>query len=102
MVNLDFDDLITMAQASRLLPTQPSPCTLWRWRTKGINGVKLRCIKSGAHWLTSRRALCEFLVAQSSDKNQPGLSSDQPADINEQLRSAGLLPGPPQPYPLRT
>src|SRR4051812_2842784 len=65
----DLIKLLTMAQACRLLPKQPSPSTLWRWRTRGvtINGqrIRLACIRSGGQWLTSAAAVAEFLRQQT-------------------------------------
>ncbi len=84
------EDLITLAEAARLLPTRPAPCTLWRWRTKGVNGARLECIRSGGRWLTTRQALARFLLAQSESASS-GLPPPQP-DMTSRLRAAGLLP----------
>lgn len=44
-----------------------SPATLWRWRLKGVNGVRLQCLRLGGCWLTSNAAFGEFLRAQTEN-----------------------------------
>jgi hypothetical protein len=55
-----------------------SPTTLWRWRLKGVNGVRLQCLRLGGSWLTSEAAFGEFLRAQT--QNVLASCAGRPAD----------------------
>lgn len=79
-IDLERDELLTLSEACRLLPRQPSPATLWRWRTRGlkVNGkcVKLECIRVGARWCTTREALADFL-RRSTEAASPTESAEE-------------------------
>lgn len=64
-IDLQKDELLTFGQARKLLPRPVSPTTWWRWRTKGVNGVKLPALRCGNVWMTSREAVYEFIRMQS-------------------------------------
>lgn len=98
-IDLESDEqLLTLAEACRLLPRQPSPATLWRWRTKGIltNGqrIKLDCVRVGGTWCTTRKAMAEFLRRQTeaalSVGNDESTPERSPA-TERKLKAAGLL-----------
>ena len=59
------EELITMAEAAKLLPGRPSVVSLWRWRLRGIAGVKLRFVTVGRKPLTTREWLREFIIKSS-------------------------------------
>lgn len=66
MVHLSSEKLISLAKASRLLPRfdgkkHPHPSTLWRWCTRGLDGVKLDHVHVGRRICTSAEALDRFL-----------------------------------------
>lgn len=90
-IDLDTEELLTFAEASRILPKRPAPCTFWRWRTIGVNGAKLECIRSGNRWLTSRRALQRFLSAQTASSTPTSPDPTTKADIESKLRAARLM-----------
>lgn len=54
---------ITLAQAARLCPGRPHPSTVWRWSSRGVNGVKLRTGRQGRRVVTTRAWLREFTEA---------------------------------------
>ena len=91
-IDLTAENLITLSEAARLLPTKPAPCTLWRWRSKGVNGARLECVRSGGRWLTTRHALVRFLIAQTQATSSNVQPAIQHPDMRSQLREAGLLP----------
>ncbi len=70
-INVDADKLLPVKLALSRLPRRPSPATLWRWRVKGVNGVKLECVRSGGQWLTSAGAVSAFLKAQTAACSAP-------------------------------
>lgn len=63
-VDFKTEQVISMAQASAMLPGHPSLCTLWRWRLKGIRGRKLECVVIGGTPYTSIEALERFAQQQ--------------------------------------
>ena len=60
MIDINSENLLTMAEAAALLPGRPSLCCLWRWRVRGIRGRKLECVVLGGKPYTSREALARF------------------------------------------
>jgi hypothetical protein len=99
IIDLENDELVSLAKACRFLDRVPSPATLWRWRTKGIkniNGerVRLECVRVGRMWCTTRKAVADF-IRRSTDAASPNASdNDSQAKrsncIESKLRSAGL------------
>jgi len=70
MIDLNQEDLIPINQVPRLLPRQPNNkrlhiSTVYRWMTRGIDGVKLEFIKIGGRMMTSRQALQRFAEKQT-------------------------------------
>lgn len=97
LMNLD-EKLLTLSEACRCLPSKPSPATLWRWRTKGVNGVRLECVRVGRTWYVTRASLLAFVKNQSnsnSTTSSPASSPVCPAGRSEaltrRLREAGCL-----------
>lgn len=95
--NLD-EKLLTLSEACRMFPNKPSPATLWRWRVKGVNGVRLSCIRVGRSWLTTKAALLDFLEKQTqahTTETPPKSSTTGGAERSEaltrRLREAGCL-----------
>ena len=75
-----------------------SPATLWRWRLKGVNGVRLECLRVGGYWVTSNAAFTEFLRAQTENALAActgGGADDAPSERSPEkvrrLKVAGLL-----------
>jgi len=98
-IDLERDELLTLAQACRLLPRKPSPATLWRWRKTGIlfNGqrIQLECVRVGGVWYTTAKAFADFLRRQTEAASSQ--NSDEPHERSEQtqrkLTEVGLLRG---------
>jgi hypothetical protein len=89
----DADRLLSLAEACRLLPSQPSPATLWRWRVRGVRGIRLCCTRIGGRWAVTRRSLQEFLTAvtaacsPSDDRDSGG---DRSPEMLQRLREQGI------------
>jgi Protein of unknown function (DUF1580) len=64
MIDLEHESLLTLAEASALLPGRPSLCAIWRWRTKGVRGRRLETVIIGGKPYTSREALARFAEQQ--------------------------------------
>lgn len=89
-IDLEHDELITLSEGLRRLPTRPSPPTAWRWRTKGINGVRLPVARCGSKWITSTQAMAEFVRRQTPVQPVAVATGRTPEQIR-QLKAAGLL-----------
>lgn len=62
-LHLMTEDIVSLSQASRDIPTKPAPSTCWRWAKRGLGGVHLETIKVGSRIFTSRQAVTRFLEA---------------------------------------
>ncbi len=66
---MENSDYITCAQAAKLCIRQPSPATVWRWITKGVESPKgriyLRSIREGGKVFTTREWLDEYREASA-------------------------------------
>ena len=93
IIDLIQDELKPVGQLTKdRLGRRVSPATGWRWRTKGVRGVKLPMVLDFGQWCSTEAALTEFLRA-SSEAGMP--AADPPAERDEattqRLRKAGLL-----------
>jgi hypothetical protein len=99
MINFENEQLLSLADAAKELPNRPNVATLWRWRTKGIRGVRLETLLCGGRRMTSREALARFLegVTAAADGPQNGSQSSLERDADqrrgrEELIEAGIIP----------
>ena len=60
MIDVENEKLVTFAQATKVLPGRPNITTVWRWRNRGVRGVKLETILSGGRRFTSLEAIRRF------------------------------------------
>ena len=68
---------VLLSKAGRLLSTNPSPATLWRWAARGVDGVKLETYKIGGRRYTTAEALDRFVARLNGPRsaNEPQVSS---------------------------
>jgi hypothetical protein len=65
-IDLENDELRPVnSLVERRLGRRLSPATIWRWRTKGVRGVRLECYLIAGHWCSTPAALAEFFRASS-------------------------------------
>jgi hypothetical protein len=57
------EDIISLSDAAKSLPTRPHFATVWRWAERGLRGRRLETYKIGARHVTSTQALHRFLEA---------------------------------------
>jgi hypothetical protein len=97
--NLASDELRPVNEIIKArLGKRISPATLWRWRLKGVNGVRLECLRLGGCWVTSDAAFSEFLRTQTANALAActgGAVDDappeRPPEKVRRLKAAGLL-----------
>ncbi len=66
----EFDDLLTLSQAAKVVPGRPSPNCLWRWCRRGVlsrsgERVYLRHVRVGGKVYTGKQWLDDFGQALS-------------------------------------
>ena len=58
---------LTLAQAAKLIPTSggkpPSTMTIYRWATRGVNGIRLKHMRFGRRICVTNEDLAEFARA---------------------------------------
>jgi hypothetical protein len=93
MIDVERDQLITMAEVSAMLPNRPSLCAIWRWRTKGVRGKKLETVVIGGKPFTTRAAVARFAEYQGgSDAPQsrtPAQRQRAAEKASRELEAAG-------------
>jgi len=92
-INIYEDDLISISQAARKLPTKPAPATIWRWHAKGVNRIKLETVVVGGKRYTTEKAFVEFVraVTKAADESQDERRRKNDDSVHEELETRGLL-----------
>lgn len=78
MIDISTEQLLTLADAAKLLPGRPSSCAIWRWRTKGVRGRKLESLSLGGRVYTSREALQRFARQEGGEGSAAGQGGGNP------------------------
>jgi hypothetical protein len=104
VINVGTEQLLTLSQLAKRLPRHRNdrpvhPSTCHRWRSPGVRGVRLECVRIGGIWHTSWQAFqrwCEQLTALENGSAAPQVSSDRPAGdevhqdrVERELRERG-------------
>lgn len=66
MINPQTESLVSLTDAAKSLPGRPNITTMWRWRNRGIRGVKLETILIGGRRMTSLEAMARFFAATTA------------------------------------
>lgn len=82
------ENLITLTEATKLIPSRPHLSTLWRWYTIGCGGKKLETWKIGGRRYTTREALTRFVIAGGSSEQ-----SEKPTSPLQWRRDFGRAEG---------
>lgn len=96
MIDPNKKHLVTFAEAARTSPRRPNITTLWRWRNRGVSGVRLEVVCVGGRTYTSREALARFFervtLARSgvTDRTTDRREREKRAARHE-LRTAGII-----------
>lgn len=104
MIDALTEDIISLADAARYLPTRragkrPHISCVYRWTVSGCKGVKLESIQIGGTRCTSREALSRFFdrLSMSAGPQQDPAAVRSPvqrqraiAQADRELREAGF------------
>ena len=68
MIAVNDESLVTFAQLARRLPHRRNGrpthvSTIHRWRSAGVNGVRLDAVRMGGAWVTSLEVYSRFSTA---------------------------------------
>lgn len=78
---------LSLSQAAKKFPGDPSTHTIRRWINKGLSGgIKLEAFRSGGALFTTEEAIEQFLTAQNADIASPRRN----VDAESELRSMGV------------
>lgn len=66
MIDTESERLLLLTDAAKVIPGRPSVPTLWRWRMRGVRGVRLETCVVGGRRYTSREALSRFIVGTTA------------------------------------
>lgn len=66
-IDIDSENLVTLAEARKLFPTRPHISTIWRWIQRGTRGHRLETCYVGGRRYTSAEAVARFLANLNSD-----------------------------------
>ena len=60
MIDPSTETLVSLTDAAKHCPGRPNVTTVWRWRNRGVRGVKLETVLSGGRRFTSLEAIRRF------------------------------------------
>jgi hypothetical protein len=60
MIDPKNETLLSLTEAAKTLPGRPNITTVWRWRNRGVRGVRLETVLSGGRRFTSLEAIRRF------------------------------------------
>ena len=85
MIDMSAEELLSFAEAARALPGHPHMSTLYRWRMKGVRGVRLESVLVGGRRFTSREALERFAARTTAADNTESVPLRAPDNGRAQL-----------------
>ena len=92
MIEVLAATFVLLSKAGRLLSTNPSPATMWRWALRGVDGVKLETFKIGGRRYTTPDSVEKFVSRLNGPRsaNEPQVSSPRKRqnDLASQRASA--------------
>ena len=96
VINIETDDIRPAQQVIKSRTgKRVSPATLWRWRLKGVGGVKLPMVRVGGVWHTTVEAFAEFVRAQTAALTPADpvgeVSAERSESTRRRLEAAGLV-----------
>ncbi len=65
-----FEQLLSFADASRVLQSRPHVSSIWRWSTRGVRGIRLETVQVGGRRFTSREALERFIARTTAARDE--------------------------------
>jgi hypothetical protein len=88
MIDPNTENLLSLAEAAKSLPGRPNVTTVWRWRNRGVRGVKLETVCIGGRRFTSREALARFCAATTAAADGEPVRSETPRQRERAIERA--------------
>ncbi len=68
-IDINSENLVTINEATKTLPSRPHIATGWRWVYRGCKGIKLETVCIGGRRYTSEEALQRFIERTTAAAN---------------------------------
>ncbi len=82
------ENMMSLKDATKYIPTRPNISTVWRWSIKGTRGVKLETILVGSQRYTTKEAISRFLASLNGSQVQMAEArAKELAAVNRELDS---------------
>lgn len=101
MIDATTETLLSLTDAAKALPGRPNITTVWRWRSRGVRGVKLETVLCGGRRFTSLEALARFheRVTAAADGEPVASRSNRQREAQQraarqELMKEGMIDGP--------
>jgi len=78
MIDPQTESVVSLTDVAKSLPGRPNITTIWRWRNRGVRGVKLETILLGGRRMTSHEALARFFAATTAAADDEPIRSATP------------------------
>jgi hypothetical protein len=88
MIDIEHETLVSLNEATRILPGNPHVSTLHRWRLRGVKNTKLETVLAGGRRFTSREALDRFIAATTAAADGTPLPVRTPAKRARDIEKA--------------
>jgi hypothetical protein len=90
-MRLPLKDLKSLKELAKLIPPRRAGrpvhlATMHRWRTVGLRGHRLPCVRAGGIWCSTETALLEFFMIISDLEGRP--EDGQSPDLADQSLAA--------------
>ena len=95
MIDIQHETLVPLSTAK--IPGNPSAVTRWRWKLKGVKGVRLETVTVGTRVFTSAESISRFIsgttaaaAGQSSPLRSPAARERAIRKAEAELAAAGI------------
>jgi hypothetical protein len=88
MIDIATEDMVSLTEAAKTLPSRPDQSTLWRWRNRGVRGVRLETVLVGGRRMTSRQALNRFFAAVNAAADGKPVRTETPREREQAISRA--------------
>ncbi|NLF08870.1 MAG: DUF1580 domain-containing protein [Pirellulaceae bacterium] len=94
MIDISCEKVVSLTTATKLLPTRrqgkrPDVCTLYRWTSNGVRGIRLESLMVGGTRCTSVEALQRFFDALTAQADgQPVAPPPRSKSRQRQIEAA--------------
>jgi hypothetical protein len=98
-VDIYSEQLLSLTDAAKSLPGRPAASTIFRWRLRGVRGVKLETCLIGGRRYTSMEALERFSAATTASADGQPLPVRTPSQRQLAIKRAEQELGIPKTQP---